>query len=241
MSKITYAIYDCREDQTLCLITVPESLGEQIIGLQAKNRSYLEVCTSHKGSGSYNEYRLVPGHARMEKIILRIRECLDLLAPRHRAIDKCLDEISTLTAVPSEYEVCGWWEFLVIIENCLHKNPSDWIRALAAEPETLTYMRKVVEELEKRDHRGYIEEEEYLEVTNDSYLLRYDKVDSDEWLVVMGDFGITWEPARVYTTPCYGRIGGDDPESDALILSTSLIALAKVRLMGRAAKPTETS
>lgn len=51
----------------------------------------------------------------------------------------------------------------------------------------------------------------------DDYLLDFG-LDGSHNFVVMGDLGVTWEPSRAYTTPCYGQIRLTTPIQVAAIL-----------------------
>ena len=48
------------------------------------------------------------------------------------------------------------------------------------------------------------------------YLIRFSDGSGDkQCLLLMGDMGITWEPARAWPTEAFGYIKGNDPEKDA--------------------------
>lgn len=62
------------------------------------------------------------------------------------------------------------------------------------------------------------------DINRNSYLLRFG-VSSDDGnpLVLMGDLGVTWEPARVWSTPCYCTISLDDIQ----VAADKLVRVAK--------------
>jgi hypothetical protein len=62
------------------------------------------------------------------------------------------------------------------------------------------------------------------------YLLRFGVPGEGTPLVVMGDLGVTWEPARAYPTPCYCRISLDDLEATAARLARVARAFADDKL-----------
>jgi hypothetical protein len=53
-------------------------------------------------------------------------------------------------------------------------------------------------------------------INRDSYLLRFKVPDDDgNNLALMGDLGVTWEPWRVWSTPCYCTVSLDDIQATA--------------------------
>lgn len=56
----------------------------------------------------------------------------------------------------------------------------------------------------------------WAEVGDDEYLIRFNRSDDDgNNLVLMSDYGVTWEPYRAYPTPRYCRITLDDAQQAA--------------------------
>lgn len=69
----------------------------------------------------------------------------------------------------------------------------------------------------------------WAELGDEEYLLRFGKYKDDgvgsvpnDFLVLMGDLGVTWEPHRAYPTPRYCRINIEDPQKAASDLITLL-------------------
>ncbi len=70
-------------------------------------------------------------------------------------------------------------------------------------------LARLIEALEKRGLWANLATEE------DKYLLRFGRPDTETWLLLMYDHGITWEPARAYPTPCYCMVDPDDVDTTA--------------------------
>lgn len=234
MDKRFYIFFDSSNTNVLASMEVSEDFDKKIQELQSQSRFSLEVCTKKERDESYaRTYHLTTEYGWMRSVILQIEQAHNLLQPRMAEIDDFLNNLGGWIRCPSRYrnghfyEIDNAWQLRVLIEEQLHAEPTNWIKTLAAgeEPQMLLHLKAVAAELEKRGYTTYLEESEFAqEIDKGSYLLRYDKLRTEEdeeereGLVVMGDLGVTWEPACAHTTPCYGKIGGSDAEADAVEL-----------------------
>jgi len=82
-------------------------------------------------------------------------------------------------------------------------------------------------ELGDFDHKGEFP------IAKDSYLIRFDlHAEELDFLVLMGDWGLTWEPSTVYTTPCWCVVDSNDPETAA----KQMMAIARAVDSGQLSK-----
>jgi hypothetical protein len=94
---------------------------------------------------------------------------------------------------------------------------------------SIGYLKELIEELEAREgdggwgadldeHIKHINNPYYPDPDLYTYLVRYscnDMIDDGcQNMVLMNDLGLTWEPARVWRTECYGTISGGNVKSD---------------------------
>ncbi len=219
-NQVIYAIHDCSSDHTLCAIDVPPELADKLDKISRNHGMYPLVCTRQRKP--VVEYRLVAMATRNEKVLDRIARDSTNLSPRFAAIDKFLDGLCPLIMWPRVFKVKSLWELMTILHDAYSKlDFADWILQDESEiPPLVLYLRSLAKELEKHGYTGTVDETDAINPHKDSYLLRYNKNDDDsgDYLVVMGDFGVTWEPAKVHTTEKLGEITGCDPTGDALTL-----------------------
>lgn len=73
-------------------------------------------------------------------------------------------------------------------------------------------LRKIVKAINSTP--GYSAE---LDADCDFYLIRFDRADEENVcpLVLMHDYGVTYEPIKDGKTPCYGYVDIDDPQPAA--------------------------
>lgn len=80
------------------------------------------------------------------------------------------------------------------------------------------YLRSLTSRLKKKGWLADILEFDWEHFDKNTYLIRYGHNDGynvgRQPLLLMGDFGITWEPAKAYSTEVFAIITGDDPDAD---------------------------
>lgn len=76
---------------------------------------------------------------------------------------------------------------------------------------------------ERGEFRGYYAQlrdydDEGILLDRDDYLMDFGYARGGASFVIMGDLGVTWEPSRAYTTPCYGVVKLTTPAELAVVL-----------------------